>query len=72
VIAASGMALLTHAYRLANANVVTVFEYSGMLWVPLWGYLLFSEVPKVSTLLGTAIIISAGIIAVKTSSESRS
>lgn len=65
VIAAVAMSLLTHAYRLARANLVTVFEYSGMLWVPLWGYLLFSEVPTVETVVGTAIIIAAGVFAVR-------
>lgn len=65
VVAALGMSLLTHAYRLANANLVTVFEYTGMVWVPLWGYLLFSEVPKITTVIGTAIIILAGIFAVR-------
>ncbi len=65
VIAAVAMSLLTHAYRLARANLVTVFEYTGMLWVPLWGYLLFAEVPRVTTILGTAIIIAAGFFAVR-------
>lgn len=65
VIAAVAMSLLTHAYRLANANLVTVFEYTGMLWVPLWGYFLFAEVPKLTTLIGTAIIIAAGFFAVR-------
>ena len=40
------MTLLTHAYRMAQANLVTVFEYTGMLWVPLWGFLFFQEIPK--------------------------
>jgi drug/metabolite transporter (DMT)-like permease len=66
VIAAVAMTLLTHAYRLANANLVTVFEYTGMLWVALWGFLLFAEVPKLTTVIGTAIIIAAGIYAVRT------
>jgi len=65
VIAALGMSLLTHAYRMANANLVTVFEYTGMLWVPLWGYMLFAEVPKITTLIGTVIIIIAGFFAVR-------
>ncbi len=65
VIAALGMTLLTHAYRLARANVVTVFEYTGMLWVPLWGFLFFAEVPKFTTVIGTIIIIAAGIFAVR-------
>jgi drug/metabolite transporter (DMT)-like permease len=66
VIAAVAMTLLTHAYRLASANLVTVFEYTGMLWVALWGFLLFAEVPQLTTVIGTAIIIAAGIFAVRT------
>ena len=65
VIAALGMTLLTHAYRMARANIVTVFEYTGMLWVPLWGFLFFQEVPRWTTVLGTLIIIAAGIFAVR-------
>jgi drug/metabolite transporter (DMT)-like permease len=67
VIAAVAMSLLTHAYRLASANLVTVFEYTGMIWVPLWGYLLFHEIPTPSTVLGTAIIIVAGMFAIRSS-----
>ncbi len=70
VIAAVGMSLLTHAYRLAKANLVTVFEYTGMLWVPLWGFLLFAEVPKVTTVIGTLIIIGSGIFAVRSARKS--
>jgi drug/metabolite transporter (DMT)-like permease len=65
VIASVGMTLLTHAYRLANANLVTVFEYTGMLWVTLWGFLIFAEVPGTATVIGTAIIIAAGIFAAR-------
>jgi drug/metabolite transporter (DMT)-like permease len=65
VIAALGMILLTHAYRQARANLVTVFEYTGMLWVPLWGFLFFQEVPRWTTVLGTIVIIAAGIFAVR-------
>jgi drug/metabolite transporter (DMT)-like permease len=65
VIAAVAMTLLTHAYRLANANLVTVFEYTGMLWVTLWGLIFFAEVPQLTTVIGTAIIIAAGIFAVR-------
>lgn len=70
VIAAMGMSLLTHAYRLAKANLVTVFEYTGMLWVPLWGFLLFAEVPKMTTVIGTLIIIGSGIFAVRSARKS--
>ncbi|WP_373502992.1 DMT family transporter [Aestuariivirga sp.] len=66
VIAAVATWLLTQAYQMAQANLVTVFEYTGMIWGPLWGFLFFAEIPKVSTAIGTIIIIAAGIYAVRT------
>lgn len=70
VIAAVAMSLLTHAYRMGNSNLVTVFEYTGMFWVTLWGYLLFAEVPKLTTVIGTVIIILSGILAVRAARSS--
>lgn len=65
VIAALGMSLLTHAYRSAQANIVTVFEYTGMIWTPLWGFLFFDEIPKWTTVAGTILIVAAGILAMR-------
>ena len=59
------MALLTQAYRMAQANIVAVLEYSGMIWGPLWGFLIFDEFPRNTTFAGTALIIGAGIFAVR-------
>lgn len=63
VIAAFGMVLLTHAYRVGAANIVTPFEYTGMIWATTWGFLLFGEVPKFTTLLGMGLIAVAGVLA---------
>jgi len=63
VIAAVAMWLLTQAYRMAEANRVTVFEYTGMIWAPLWGYLFFAEVPRLTTLIGMGLIVAAGLAA---------
>lgn len=65
VIAAVAMSLLTHAYRMAEANLVSVYEYTGMIWGPLWGFLFFAEVPRLTTAIGTALIIAAGIAAAR-------
>jgi drug/metabolite transporter (DMT)-like permease len=65
VIAAVAMSLLTNAYRMADANLVTVFEYTGMFWAPLWGFLFFSEIPRWTTLTGLGLILVAGLISVK-------
>jgi drug/metabolite transporter (DMT)-like permease len=62
VIAAVAMSLLTHAYRMADASLVTVFEYTGMIWGPLWGFLFFAEVPPATTFVGMLLIMAAGLI----------
>jgi drug/metabolite transporter (DMT)-like permease len=62
VIAAVAMTLLTHAYRIAQANLVTSFEYSGVLWAPLWGFLFFSELPRWTTVFGAALVVGSGIL----------
>lgn len=62
-IASAGMLLLSQAYRLAPANIVATFEYTGILWAPLWGFLFFAEVPHASTMLGGALIVGAGLFA---------
>jgi drug/metabolite transporter (DMT)-like permease len=35
------------------------------LWAPLWGFLFFSEVPRATTVAGAAIIIVAGLLALR-------
>lgn len=59
VIAAVGMVLLGQAYRLAPANKAATFEYSGLLWAPLWGFLFFAEIPGTGTLVGALLIVGA-------------
>ena len=65
VVAAVGTLLLTNAYRVARTSAVTPFEYTGMLWAPLWGFLFFAETPKLSTLAGAATIGVAGLLAMQ-------
>jgi drug/metabolite transporter (DMT)-like permease len=62
LIAAFAMFLLTQAYRMADANLVTVFEYTGMIWAPTWGLLFFKETPRPTTLMGLGLIFVAGVI----------
>jgi drug/metabolite transporter (DMT)-like permease len=65
IIAAFGMTLLTQAYRVGEANVVTPFEYTGMIWGVVWGFALFHETPRLTTLLGMALIAVAGVFALR-------
>lgn len=65
-VASAGMILLSQGYRLAPANRVATFEYTGILWSPLWGFLFFAEVPRSTTVIGAALIIGAGLLALNT------
>lgn len=62
-IASVGMILLSQAYRLAPANRVATFEYTGILWSPLWGFVFFAEVPRHTTVIGATLIVGAGLFA---------
>ena len=48
------------AYSIASPSIVSLFEYSYIVWAMLAGYILFETVPVPSTFIGAAIIIGAG------------
>jgi len=53
---------LTSSYRFADASVIAPFDYASMLFALIIGYAVFDEVPTPPMLLGTAVIIVAGIV----------
>ena len=57
-----GQILLTSSYRLADASFVAPFEYSSMLFSIAIGFVFFDEVPTLTTLVGAAVVIAAGIM----------
>jgi drug/metabolite transporter (DMT)-like permease len=60
-IAAIGMTMLGEAYRLEEANVVTSFEYTNLIWGTIWGYLIWAESPGIHSVIGAALIVGAGL-----------
>lgn len=63
VTAAAGVTGLTFAYREAEANLVASFEYTALVWAAIWGFLVWNEVPRLSTITGAALIVGAGLVA---------
>jgi drug/metabolite transporter (DMT)-like permease len=61
VIAAIATTLLTQAYRMAEANFVTSFEYSAIIWATFGGYWFWGEIPDRFTWLGAMLIVGAGL-----------
>ncbi|MBP2229338.1 drug/metabolite transporter (DMT)-like permease [Azospirillum agricola] len=53
--------LMTQAFRRAPPSVVAPFEYTGMVWASLFGYLVFGDLPTVPVLAGAMVIIGSGL-----------
>ena len=54
-------AFVFNAYNIASPSLISLFEYSLILYSIIIGYLLFEEIPTYRTLIGALVIISAGI-----------
>ena len=61
VVAAIGLWLLTQSYRIAAASTVAPFEYMGLIWSVLWGWIFWRDWPDAQGWLGISIIAGAGI-----------
>ncbi len=53
---------LTTGYRHAEASLLAPFDYVSLIFALLIGYFVFSEVPTVPMLSGSALIVAAGIL----------
>lgn len=57
----AGHTLLIMAHRLAPTSTLAPFIYSQIIWMPLFGYLIFSDLPDRWTLIGATIVIASGL-----------
>ena len=46
---------------LASASVVVPYQYTLIVWSVVFGWLMFSELPDVYTVVGAVIIVAAGL-----------
>jgi drug/metabolite transporter (DMT)-like permease len=49
------------ALKLAPASTVVPYQYTLIVWAVILGYLVFGDVPPLSTLVGAVIIVGAGV-----------
>ncbi|TMG80006.1 MAG: DMT family transporter [Betaproteobacteria bacterium] len=61
VFGASGHHLLALAHRYAPATVIAPFLYQQVLYMALFGYLVFGDVPPPAVGIGAAIVIASGL-----------
>lgn len=53
---------ITRAYQIGEASYVAVFEYSLMVFAPLWAWVLWREDVGASTMAGVSLIMLAGAV----------
>lgn len=62
LLGAIGVLSLARAYAQAEAQVMMIFEYTGLFWAALLGWFLFAEMPRPQVLVGAAIIAGACLL----------
>jgi drug/metabolite transporter (DMT)-like permease len=60
-----GIVFVVIAFRDVEVSVVSPFRYSAVVWATLYGYLLWNEQPNGLALIGTALIVLAGLYAMQ-------
>jgi len=59
---AAAQILLSTAFRNARAAIVTVFNYSSIVWATLFGWLIWGEWPLPAVFAGAAIVIASNLL----------
>ena len=59
--ASLGHLCLIRAYTAAPASVIAPFYYSSIIWSALAGYVIWQDLPTLTTLMGAALIIGSGL-----------
>jgi drug/metabolite transporter (DMT)-like permease len=63
--------LLSVAFRNAPAAIVTVFNYSGIVWATAFGWLIWNDWPLPTVLFGAAIVIASNALIIWRESRRR-
>ena len=59
--AAGGQFSITAAYKFAPAKEISVYDYSQIIFSALLGFIMFSQLPDIWSLLGYVIICGVGV-----------
>jgi drug/metabolite transporter (DMT)-like permease len=61
VLGSLGHYFLIAGHRLAPASLLAPFVYTQLLWVVIFGYLVFDHVPTAWTMAGASMVVSSGL-----------
>lgn len=61
VVASFSHLCLIRAFALAPATTLAPFAYTQLVWVAVFGYVSFGDVPDLPTVVGAAVIVASGL-----------
>jgi drug/metabolite transporter (DMT)-like permease len=61
VASTAGQWIVVLAFRYADASVLAPFSYTQLVWVSIFGFLVFGELPDIWTITGAAFIVASGL-----------
>lgn len=53
------------AYQIGPPSIVATFDFAYVAFAATWGFLVFAEMPDTLTLVGMALIVGAGVLALR-------
>ena len=60
-ISTGALLCVNRSLKLAPASTVVPYQYTMIVWAVVFGYIVFGDVPRLSTAIGAAVIIAAGL-----------
>ena len=61
VMGVSAQLCLIRAYSIAEPSIIGPIEYTGLIWAPIFGYLIWRDVPDGFVASGALIIVASGL-----------
>ena len=62
VCAAGGQFTITMAYTYAPAKKISIYDYSQIIFATVLGYVIFGEIPDLSSFVGYGLIVAASLV----------
>jgi drug/metabolite transporter (DMT)-like permease len=60
-ISACALFCVNRSLKLAPASTVVPYQYTMIVWAVAFGYIVFGDIPSLSTAIGAAVVIAAGL-----------
>lgn len=64
VVAGAAQFSLYEGMKRAPASTIAPFEYTALVWAFLLGYLIWGDIPRPEVMVGAALIVAAGLLAI--------